>query len=37
VRAALGEGNSARRAARQVSHFLSLTGTCPPDSGLDTM
>ncbi len=30
VRAALGEGDSARRAARRVSHFLYLTGTCPP-------
>ena len=37
VRSALGEGDSARRAARSVSHFLSLTGACPPDSGLDTM
>jgi lipid-A-disaccharide synthase len=36
VRSALGEGDSARRAARRVSHFLSLTGACPPDSGLDT-
>ena len=30
VRSALGEGDGARRAARRVSHFLYLTGACPP-------
>jgi lipid-A-disaccharide synthase len=29
LRSTLGEGESARRAARSVSHFLHLTATCP--------